>query len=77
MSFPEWADITQAQEIITDVDFMQIDMVKQIEAFNAVGMGDKELDNRIATFWLCEDGLSSMEAFEDVVRQYHTVLKGL
>lgn len=77
MNFPDWADIHESQELVQDIDFAQIDMVRKIEAFNALGAGNKELDNLINTFWLCEDGLSSIEAFEDVIRQYHMVLKGL
>lgn len=75
MDYPDNVDIIEANQLVQDIDFLEIDIVRKIETWNINTFFDGELNNRIATFWVAEDGLSSMEAFEDVIRYYHMLLK--
>lgn len=75
MSYPNHVDIETVNQLIQDIDFLEIELVRKIEIWNENSFSDDELNNRLATFWMADDGLSSIEAFEDVIRYFHSLLK--
>jgi hypothetical protein len=75
MEYPDHVDIIEANGLVQDIDFLEVDIVRKIEVWNTNTFFDDELTARIATFWIAEDGISSMEAFEEVIHYYHMMIK--
>ena len=75
MNYPDHVDIIEAQQFVQDIDFLEIETVRKIQDWNTATYNDSSLNSWIAVFWVIEDGIESLRAFEKIIRRYHALLK--
>lgn len=67
----EWTDF---QEATLQIDFLEIDMVTKIQEF-ASQLDDENLGKLCEAFFESEDGLESIDLFEEIIEAYHDLLR--
>lgn len=67
----EWTDF---QEATLQIDFLEIDMVTKIQEF-ASQLDDENLGKLCEVFFESEDGLESIDLFEEIIEAYHDLLR--